>query len=176
MARTWTVVVMPDYRKIAPTGRRFQYGICATGCASRLCAYSTEFPSKPLISYVFDRGDIGGPAVFAAFESVRRGSNVHRMGMLSSGVCRLCPPLQAADLHSWEVHRYFTDQLGQKNPAPRPSFLELLSIPEAGGGGYVFELENLKILFDGIADEERFLQIPINQLNRHSRVILTKRG
>jgi hypothetical protein len=173
MARTWSAVAMADYRMYVPGERTFPYGICAAGCASRLCAYSTEFRSQPFISYVFDQGDLGGSAAFQAFDEVRGGSNVHRMGMISKGDRRLCLPLQAADLHAWEVRKYFADQLQGTGLGPRGSFMQLLSIREAGGGGYFFCGASLGTLLKGIDEGQLFIQIPIYQLNRQTLLRVT---
>jgi hypothetical protein len=171
MARTWTAVLMADYRKVFKTDD-LPYSICAIGCASRLRQYSLTIPSKPLIPYAFDHGGRGSDLIFAEFRALLdSGENErhYRMGMVSQGVRRLCLPLQAADLHVYEVYRYFSNQLMRSDLPLRQPFDSLLSIAEAGGGGHLFNSDRLQLLVDGDADEVT-TNMPVDNLNRQRRV------
>jgi hypothetical protein len=97
----------------------------------------------------------------------------YKMSAVTFASRRGLPPLQAADLHAYEVYKYFSDQLAGTGRPTRRSFRELLSIPEAGGGGYLFTLDKLQRWFQGIRAHERPIDISVDQLNSKSMVGLT---
>lgn len=178
--RTWTALVMSDYRSMVPRDveEKLPYGLAALGCCSRLRMLGIE--KDILIPCVFDQGGHENELVFRAFRDVaRRGqSSYYRIGMLSQGKRSKCPPLQAADLHAYEVRKYFADQANRTGRRLRTSLKELMPIPEAGGGGYLMIGEKIRLLLgtiyvrgkDYAGDEP--IPIPIDHLNLQRQVRL----
>ena len=92
------------------------------------------------------------------------------MGALSVDDRRKVPALQAADLHAYEVHKYFSDQLNNSGRGVRKSFSSLMEIKEAGGGGYLFNRDRLQEVFALLDTGQNALPIAVDQLNNKERV------
>lgn len=176
--RIWTVARMEDLRA-AECLASIAYSLCAIGCASRLRS-ALLAPSNSLIPnvpYCFDRGAKGGQLAFNAFRDLGTGGygERYRMGSVTKGNRHELVPLQAADLHAYETYRYFANQLCAGRPTRR-SFIELMGIPEAGGGGYVITTEWLQFWKAKIAIGERSpdgsCDLPLRSLRTDSEVHL----
>jgi hypothetical protein len=176
--RVWTAVVMDDYHSIFNDAKeKFPYSLCALGCASRLRWLAMRRGADFAIPYVFDQGEKGKWA-FAVFNRIlaKRNGDMFRMGALSKGDRLKIPPLQAADLHAYEVYRYFADQLAQSDRAIRGSFNELLTI--ADGGGYILTGDKLEIITNGVIRQkldgsEGPIKIPVDHLDQEHGIKLT---
>ncbi len=146
LSRLWAVVVIEDYVSMfgdVDREKKWAFGICAGCCAGQAAFHA--FGTGSAIPFVFDRGDRHGQLAFDAFRQMDQ----FGMGSLEQGNRREILPLQAADLHAYEVYRYFSDQvLSSKDGTSRTTrevMRPLLSIPEAfpGGGGHVLVGESL---------------------------------
>jgi hypothetical protein len=173
--RVWTAVVIDDYHSVfRDSNEIFPYSLCALGCASRLLSLGKKRGSDFTITYVFDQGPKGKWA-FASFERLRERENSFRMGPLTKGDRHGMVPLQAADLHAYEVYKYFADQLAQNGRSPRGSLCELLKI--ADGGGYLLNGDKIEMLTRGIKRQALSgiiepIGIPIDVLNTENRIKL----
>lgn len=160
--RVWTAIVMGEYRSMYPhdTEEENPYRIAAMGCASRLRWLAMQRGQNDLmIPYVFEHGGKGSAAIFRAFERLMNEGqeDFYRMSALTVANRQKFPPLQAADLHAYEVHKYFADQMAG-TPRLRKSFRALLQIPEThpNQGGYLMNGKKLLALAKGLKlqDEE----------------------
>lgn len=172
--RTWSAVVIPDYLQFFDDKKRahhLAYAICASGCASRILQLAEKRDTT--IPYVFEQGGRGGKYAARTFRTLieTEEKNLYRMRSLSLDSSQSLIPLQAADLHAYELYKYFADPLAG-NTRLRRSFAELLNIPEAGGGGYLFTAEKLQEWFRRRKAGERPIQIPVDPLNTHRRIAL----
>lgn len=177
--RTWTAIVMPEYMQFFKVHYRSRakpmaYTLGATGCASRIRRLAEQ--QDALIPYVFEQGAHGGKYTMAMFQKLIKNGDkdFYRMGSLAVEKRENLAALQAADLHAYEVYKYCADQLAGKNRAVRESFLELMHIKEAGGGGYLFNMEKLRRWFQGVRAGERPINIAVDPLNHRRRFGLTE--
>jgi hypothetical protein len=158
---------------------KIPYRICAFGCASRVKSVASKRGPSFVVPYVFDQGP-KGKWTYAAFDYLvdkGRGSHYYRMSSVSKGDRRLMIPLQAVDLHAYEVYRYFADQWKSQQHKARSEFWELLTIPDAGG--YLMTGENLHLLNKDLRRQAREgvnepTVIPVSLINRTSGVELVK--
>ena len=99
------------------------------------------------------------------------------MGPLTKGNRLQMSPLQAADLHAYEVYRYFSDQMRNGRSDIRGSFRELLKIPH--GGGYLLAGDKLSIMIREVV-RQRFrgvtelIDIPVDRLDREQGIRLRR--
>lgn len=143
--RTWAALALNhpsplffDPRRIVP------YPACALACTYKLRALAIEKRPDTRVNYVFASGGKGSGVVFHGLGKIigTKKQEDLRIGTLSTDTPKNLIPLQAADLHAYEIYRYFSDQmLGQKEI--RSHLAELLPIPEAGGGGCFFDHETM---------------------------------
>lgn len=170
--RTWSVVAMSDYRRIfSEPLDGFPYSLCSICCASQLRTVAQRRSIR--IPYMFEGGGHGSALLFEEFRALLGSGqgDFYGMGALAVGESKLCPPLQAADIHAYEVHKYFTDQLKRAEPKVRRSFEELMLIREAGGGGYLLHREKLERLILGIKNGERPVRMEPDPLNRKVQLV-----
>lgn len=179
--RVWAAIDMAAYRQLIPrdTDRRMPYSICASLCASVLRDISATTHRGHFIPYMFEQGGHGSERVFRAFDKLM-GSDKHdfyRMSALTKGKREKFPCLQAADLHAYEVHKYFADQVHRTQPPRfRNSFRELMKVKDAGG--YLMVPAKLSLFLEGLLKQEaegkpgQFLPIPRDTLSRECRVVL----
>lgn len=166
--RTWTAVIMHDYRQILKDG--LPYALGAMGCASRICRYSLGLGGKPFVPYVFEQGGRDSGEILKAFSELRERehSNLYHMGPLTIGTRSEFLPLQAADLHAYEVYKYFSDQLERRNRPTRRSFGRLLDVPVVGGGGYLLCGVKLEQMVAACQEGRgRRIDIALDKLDRH---------
>jgi hypothetical protein len=166
--RTWTAVIMPDYRQLLEDG--LPYALGAMGCASRICHYSLGLGGKPLVPYVFEQGGRDSGEILRAFSELREQehSNLYRMGLLSVRNSRDCLALQAADLHAYEIYKYFADQLEASRRPMRRSLWRLLELPEVGRGGYLLHGEKLERIIAACKESRgRRIDIAVDRLDQH---------
>lgn len=152
--RLWTVVEMGAVRGSELESQA--YGLCAFGCSSLLRS-SLMAPSNlhiPNARYVFEHGAKDSGRAFEAFDHLLNSgmSDYLRIGSITKANRREIVPLQPADLHAWEVYKYFKDK-GER--VMRQSLAALLSIPEAGGGGYFLNAAAFEEWAKRIATGER---------------------
>ena len=169
--RTWTALLRPDFAQVFERGGdSFQYSICAMGCASRVGQVAKRRGID--IPYVFEQGGRGGGYAAALFRKlIDEGfTETYRMGSLDVGDRRQQLPLQAADLHAYEVYKYFADQDAETGRQIRGSFKALLTIPEAGNGGYFFDGKKLVRFVRGVRDRENPIPIALDKLNHRDRI------
>lgn len=155
--RTWAVVVMADFNRIIRRDgtKVAPYSAVAMACASSLRIMSIQ--RNLYLPYIFDQGK-DSEKVFRGFDELEQ-KEAFRIEGLAKGDRRLCPPLQAADLHAWEVGKYFSDQAKGETSRVRGSLRELLRIPEAGVGGCVITGEQLRKLIGTVflwRDDQQF--------------------
>jgi hypothetical protein len=136
--RVWTAVVMEQYRQllVGDTNDEHAYGLCALGCASRLRWLALQTGKQDFyIPYMFEQGGKGSAIVFRAFENLLANGrgDFYRMSYLTVADRRRAVPLQAADLHAYEIFKYFSDQIAMTGRGLRASLYQLLHIPTAGG-------------------------------------------
>jgi hypothetical protein len=174
--RVWTAVVMEDYRNYfrGDTTEEYPFSFGAFGCASRLRHLATQISNNYLIPYAFEHGGKGSHNAFDSFNNLlKKGDgNFYRMMSLTVSNSTELLPLQAADLHAYEVYKYFSDQLNATGRPIRKSFERLLSIPEAGGGGYLFTFEKQRMFVDGASAGLSRIDIPTDKLNQAERIQL----
>lgn len=181
--RTWAAVVAPDYLqffKDASRSHSYAYGFCAFACASRIKQLAIE--RNVLVPYIFERGGRGGKMTARMFKNlIDAGQQEHyRMGELSLDSRENLVPLQAADMHAYEVYKYFADQLEENRRPVRRSFWELMRIKEAGGGGIVFDAPKIESYLERAKDQDLdgvgITEYPfqIDKLNREERVCLER--
>lgn len=175
--RSWTAVVLPEYFKIfsdEPSARRMAYTLCAMGCASRIKRLALDL--NVLVPYVFEHGGRGGGyTVRTLRDLIKNGQHdFYRMSSLSLDTRDRLVPLQVADLYAYETHKYFVDQLRDSDAVPRKSFRELLHIPEAGNGGYLYDEYKLRLLCNEIRDKQGMPEkdIPVDPLNHRVRTCI----
>jgi hypothetical protein len=155
------------------------YRICAFGCASRVKTVASKYGPSFDVPYVFDQGP-NGKWTYAAFNHLvdqGRGSHYYRMGAVTKGDRRKMLPLQAADLHAYEVYRYFADQWKTQRHDARPEFRSLLSIPDAGG--YIMTGDNIALLNNDLRRQAREgkdepVEIPVHWITWERGVKLVK--
>jgi hypothetical protein len=175
--RVWTAIVMEDYRGVFEDDDHL-FSLCAFGCASRLKWLARQRGDHFYIPYMFEHGGTGSSRAFQSFNNLlaRGRADFYRMGPLSVGERRKSLPLQAADLHAYEVFKYFADQLSRSQRGVRKSYQELMRIPEAGG--YLMTWDKLRALLKGIKEQglesEDTIPIPVDPLNLEKRVLLKK--
>lgn len=172
--RTWTAVLMNDYRQVLKEG--LPYALGAMGCASRICHYSKGLGGKPLVPYVFEQGGKDSGEILNEFAKLRvhERSNLYRMGLLSVGPRRDFLPLQAADLHAYEIYKYFADQFEGSGRKIRGSLWRLLELPEVGGGGYLLGGKKLEQWLAAVREGRgKRVDIEIDRLDQHSRPIVS---
>jgi hypothetical protein len=178
--RVWTAVVMADFHSYYDDkGEKIPYRLCALGCASRVRQLAAKRGPLFVIPYVFDQGP-KGKWVYAAFDRLLakgRGSHYYRMGAVTRGDRRSMLPLQAADLHAYEVYRYFADQWRTERHDARSAFRELLAVPD--GGGYLMTGDNMEILNYDLHRQDKAgtdepVGIPVSWLTWESGIKLIK--
>lgn len=178
--RIWTALVMDDFHlHYQDKEEKRPYRICAFGCASRVKAVASKRGPAFDVDYIFDQGP-KGKWTYAAFDRLLdqgRGSHYYRMGTLAKGDRLKMLPLQAADLHAYEVFRYFADQWKTHRHEARPEFRELLNIPDAGG--YIMTGEYIDLLGTDLRRQAREgrdepIAIPVFNITRDSGVKLIK--
>jgi hypothetical protein len=178
--RVWTAVVMDDFHlHYDDKKEKLPYRLCAIGCGSRLRWLAMKRGSAFVIPYVFDQGE-KGKWMYAAFDRLiakRRGAYYYRMGSLAKGDRLSVLPLQAADLHAYEVYRYFADQMRTGCHEARRSFAALLTISDAGG--YLMTGDNIAILNSSIGRQiregtEEPIGIPVDRLTFEHGIKLTR--
>ncbi len=184
--RTWTAIAMDDYFSLYPESDRKKaaerlYTICAPACASRIRYLLDGREDVDVIPYVFEQGGRGGPRAAGMFRTLidSGASLIYGMGALAVDDRRRMPPLQAADIHAYEVYKYFSDQLQRTGRPTRKSFQALMSIKEAGNGGHLFNRERLNKFFDRLErleEGENALDIPVDPLNNERAVTITPRS
>ncbi len=111
--RVWTAIVMDDYRQLFSKDTKEEkcFGLCAFGCASRLRWLAMQKSDSYRIPYTFEHGGKGSHHAFKAFETLLDGGHYafYRNASLTISSRLEMIPLQAADLHSYEVYKYFAD-------------------------------------------------------------------
>jgi hypothetical protein len=174
--RAWTAIVRADYVQCFKRDWRSQafgqaYTIGALGCASRILQLAKT--RDMLIPYMFEQGGRGGGRTTAMLQGLIESGQkeFYRMGSLTVDHRRNVPALQAADLHAYEVYKYFADQLAG-TPRLRGSFKELLKIAEAGNGGYLLTGDKVLRLVRGMRNGEYPIPIVLDRLNSQERVRL----
>ncbi len=170
--RLWTVIVVNDYRQfVIENSDHMMYTLSAIGCASRLRRIADR--RSTYIPCMFEQGGLGGRRALDAFlVQQRRDPDFYRMGALRLGDRRLSPPLQAADLHAYEVYKYFADQLAGSSRPIRRSFSRIMGIREAGGGGYCFTADVIDDFIFRLKAGEHPIELPVMQLNQEHRFSL----
>lgn len=157
MWRTWSAVVLPDYlRSFSDRNRkaalRLVYSVCVTSCANHVRQLVGE--NEPLVPYALERGGLGSKfAVRALMENPK----LWKIGAITMDSRENLVPLQPADAHAYEVYKYFTNQVSDSPRPTRRSLEEMMLIPEAGGGGTYYDL-------DQIADLTRALKNGVTRL------------
>lgn len=175
--RVWTAVVMEDYHRFfSDLKERFPYSLCALGCAARLRHIAVRRGSGFVIPYVFDQGPKGKRA-FATFDRMSSKDKAHyfRMGALTKADRLQMVPLQVADLHAYEVYRYFSDQMTHGRRTMREPFRQLLRISD--GGGYLLTGPKLDFMTREVLRQRREnvleeINIPLDHLNRNEVVVM----
>lgn len=172
--RCWAALVMDDFRRIVKEDKTklAPHAAVAMSCTSALLTLALE--RDLYIPYVFDQG-VENERVFRGFEKLQQRKQF-RIGLLSKGDRKKCLPLQAADLHAYEVRKYFADQAAG-TPRLRKSFKELLRIPEAGVGGCLITGKKFKSLLGTVflwRDDQEFSSPEMlpDELNSKRRVVL----
>ncbi len=172
--RVWAAVLMDDYRArfAGDKDQKGPYRFAAIGCASQLAVIARRMAGPARIPCVFEAGGKGSARAFMMFRELMRAgrSDYYRMGGLTVAPRTEMLPLQAADLHAYEVHKYLSDQLKGWDRV-RGSFRELLSITEVRG--HVLNGDDLEILIQNLWNEERdedkplpIRDFPLNQRER----------
>lgn len=166
--RTWTAVIMNDYRQVFNEG--LPYALGAMGCASRICHYSKGLGGKPFVPYAFEQGGKDSGEILNEFAKLRarERSNLYRMGPLTIGTRREFLPLQAADLHAYELYKYFDDLFAARGRKMRRSLWELLALPQLGGGGYLLGGEKLEQMLAACKEGRgKRIDIEMDKLDQH---------
>ena len=141
--RVWTAVLMDDYRRTikGDESEELVYGFCASACIDRLTLFAIGKGDDCSVKCDFERGGKGSGRLFSAFDD--------QLDLMHSRIDELAvsrrrhPAIQAADLHAYEIHKYFTEQVNRTGRPPRKSFLALLSVPEAHQGGHILNKDDL---------------------------------
>lgn len=153
--RVWTVVIMKDFRSVfSGLAEEKLYQMCAWGCSAGI-KYLAERRSTP-VDCMFAEGGKGGGRTYVHF---KRNAEFYGLGSVDRDDVRKRPPLQAADLHAYEVHRYFSEKFHQSGRSMRRSFIKLLEIQQAGEAGYVYDEENIRIFVEAVKSQQS--QIPL---------------
>lgn len=141
--RVWTAIVKEDYRNLFQGSERedYLYSLCAIGCASQVRWLSVKAYKDRYVNFVFESGGPGSHHAFDAFQNLLDNDRRDFYRMQSLTLAKKTPVLQAADVHAYEVCKYFSDQVNETGRAMRKSFQGLLEVGD--GGGYLMTLEKL---------------------------------
>jgi len=178
--RTWSAILVPDYLQFFATenhdtARYIAYGLCAATSASRVRDLAINLGHKARIPYVFERGGLGGKFAARMLQDASdERARAFNIGALSIDSRDNLAPLQVADLHAYEVYKYFSDQIEESNRPVRRSFKELMRISEAGGGGNLLGVDKLRAVFDSLRDGSGRAEIGVDQLNNHTRICVQR--
>lgn len=171
---TWTAIIRKEYIQFFRDEHHkamddLQYTLCATGCASLLLPLATGRDERVVL--VFERGGRGGARAAAMLHNVIDDglADLYRLDRISLVKRKGTPALQAADLHAYEVGKYFADQMERKQFRLRKSFRELMTIREAGGGGFLFNAEKMRHWVEGLK-QGHLVQIGVDKLNNEELV------
>ena len=137
--RVYGVVLLDEYRKVFPGDKKnkWPYTLALIACADAVHQWSAQYAPSEQIAYLVEKGDKGqglGLANFDELEKIGRARKYHIGPITLDGKDNLC--LQAADIHAYEVRKYFEaclDNRGSRPPRLRRSFRELLKIPDSAG-------------------------------------------
>lgn len=150
--RIWAAIVVEEYRDTFDD-ERMGFGICAGLCAQQACLHAVFEGPNASMPYVFDQGDLHGRFAFDSFDEMMSRGNPFRIQTLTKADRRVMLPLQAADLHAYEIYRFFSDQVlsiqDGNSRTLRSPLRELFAIREAyplGCGGHILVGENLAIV------------------------------
>lgn len=164
--RVWTVVIMKDFRSVfSGLAEDKLYQMCAWGCSAGI-RYLAERRSTP-VDCEFAKGGKGGGRAFVHF---KRNAEFYRLGSVNDpDDVQEQPPLQAADLHAYEVHRYFSERLRQSGRSMRRSFSKLLEIQQAGEAGYVYDEENIRVFVEAAKNQQSPIPLRAYRLDVETR-------
>jgi len=167
--RAWSVAFTEDYFQIfRREGDKFLYQMCLEGCANTIKTVARRRGIK--IPYVFDRGGLGGGFARSYLEEH---ADQFGVGAVSTDSKGRLPPLQAADLHAYEVYKHFTDMMTERRAVedgPRGSFGCLWKIAEAGGGGIVWNDETIPVYIKARKARAPVFELPLYCLNETQRL------
>lgn len=182
--RVYTMLSLGDYRaqiSHADPELKRAYTFAALGVASRIGHWARSAANAENVPYVFEKAKgVDQGRAMRAIDDLRRGDagNVFQIGETISAD-KVLPPLQAADIWSWEVRRYFHNQFSGGSPYPlRRSLARVCEVPD--GKGFILTGDNLQKLISGwkqsIESGEHIGEIPIEprslSLNDRPRIVL----
>jgi hypothetical protein len=167
--RLWAVVPLQDFKAmLGDEGVGRLYWLCSVSCAMGLKHLSDQRGGR--IPCTFERGGRGGGHALRHFEL---NADLYGLGVTQSAEKKLFPPLQAADVHAYELHKFFADMVAQKGAKPRMSFRQLVEIKEAGGHGCILDAKNMIRIGEMASRGE--LEVDLDRTSLNPRSIETAR-
>jgi hypothetical protein len=170
--RAWTVTIIEDYFKFfKPEADKFLYHLCLDGAVQGIRELARQRGIR--IPCVFDRGGLGGGFARNALANV---ADYHSVGAITDENKEFLPPLQAADLHVYEVYKHFTDMMTERRTVedgPRGPFGRLWKLREAGGGGIIFDNDTLPLYLNARKMRVPRFEMPRYSLNLAQRIKIT---
>ena len=112
------------------------YGLAASATALSVSELVRPLSGDPHVAYVFERGAIGAGQILKVFQDIVSDEDTRRsMRVLSIAFedKREFPPLQAADLIAYELHKHLPRQLGIEDRPVRHTLRELGKMPRSWG-------------------------------------------
>jgi hypothetical protein len=112
------------------------YGLAAMAMADSVAELVQPLIGDPSVAYVFEQGAVGATQIFKVFQDVMADDNRRRdLRVLSITFedKRDFPPLQAADLLAYELHKQLPRQLGTETRPTRYPLRELAKLRHSWG-------------------------------------------
>jgi len=181
--RGWSAVLVPDYLQFfegdenKENARKLMFSMCSLSCAVAIREISAG--GGAAIPYMFERGGLGGGVAADLLDRLSSVAPIYRIGTVSFGTRHEVVQLQAADIHAYEIHKYFAEQLRPEPRSIRRSFKELLRISEAGGrgfGGFLYGSEKCDLWLKNVSARSRQWEIEPDPMNDEVCVTVARAG
>jgi hypothetical protein len=160
--RLWSVVLMRDFRRFfADPADQTLYQMCMIGCMSSLKILADE--RSQLIPVTFEGGGKGGGRAIRYLQDNPDFYGAHRPSFDDK---KQSPPIQAADIHAYELYKFFAERTKLTGGRPiRDSFHELRKIREGGDGGCIFDSETIQSFLGSVRAKRSEIVLPKHKLS-----------